>query len=283
MKKSTVVLVISFFLLNFFTGLNFVKNVSADTGASTLYVGGNNPSNYTTIQDAVEAANKGDTVYVYNGTYYENIKIIKSINLVGEDKNNTIIDGKRAHSVIYITADGVSITGFTIQNGSRDNYLRAGIEIYSVDNKIKGNIITDNLVGIHPLFAGAINKGGNNTFIGNIVTKNDMDAFCIHSSYNIIRHNHIKNNAGGIFLQINAVGNIIEQNNFVNNGHQAGFYKARLTHWDNNYWDNWIGLENFFLKWCPKMIPKCIPFMNEFRRIPWPSFDFHPASKPFNI
>ena len=38
-----------------------------------LYVGGNGPNNYTKIQDAINNANNGDTVYVYNATYWENI------------------------------------------------------------------------------------------------------------------------------------------------------------------------------------------------------------------
>ena len=49
------------------------------------------------IQDAVNDASNGDTIYVYNGSspYYEiTIMIEKSINLLGEDRNSTIIDGK---------------------------------------------------------------------------------------------------------------------------------------------------------------------------------------------
>ena len=32
-----------------------------------FYVGGNGPGNYTRIQDAIDDANNGDTVFVYEG------------------------------------------------------------------------------------------------------------------------------------------------------------------------------------------------------------------------
>ena len=57
-----------------------------------------------------------DTVFVYHGTYYENVDIDKIINLIGEDKNTTIIDGGGKHDVICIhnDNDGVTVSGFTI-------------------------------------------------------------------------------------------------------------------------------------------------------------------------
>ena len=62
-------------------------------GRAIFYVGGSGPGNYTTIQAAINDANSGDTVFVYNGTYHENVVITKNnIILKGEDKNNTIID-----------------------------------------------------------------------------------------------------------------------------------------------------------------------------------------------
>jgi hypothetical protein len=46
--------------------------------------------------------------------------------VIGEDKDTTIIDETYSDSVIYILKDNVSITFFTVQNGSRDDYRRAG-------------------------------------------------------------------------------------------------------------------------------------------------------------
>ena len=57
-----------------------------------LYVGGSGPGNYSVIQDAVDNATDGDTVFVYNGIYsdyfpdnFACVNIVKKISLIGED------------------------------------------------------------------------------------------------------------------------------------------------------------------------------------------------------
>ena len=51
------------------------------------------PNDYPTISDAIRNASQGDTIYVKNGVYYENPVIDKSISIVGEDSENTIVIG----------------------------------------------------------------------------------------------------------------------------------------------------------------------------------------------
>ncbi len=71
---------------------------------------------YSSIQAAINNANDGNTIYVSSGLYYEHLKVNKSISLVGENKDNTIIDGNGNGTIFDVTADNVSISCFTIRN-----------------------------------------------------------------------------------------------------------------------------------------------------------------------
>ena len=104
------------------------------------------------IQDLIDSASDGDTIYIPSGTYYENIKIDKSINLIGEDKNTTIIDGGGSGDVVLVhSADWVNVKGFKIQNSGED---KTGLVIGSMNNPanhilIEGNILTNNGYGTY--------------------------------------------------------------------------------------------------------------------------------------
>lgn len=70
-----------------------VKGFSTGFESTTIVV----PDDYKTVQEAIDAANPGDTIYVCNETYYENIFINKNVSLVGEDPEITIIDGSKSN------------------------------------------------------------------------------------------------------------------------------------------------------------------------------------------
>lgn len=123
--------------------ISFIAKTRVSASPGTIYVGGSGPGNYTSIQDAIDNASNGDAVFVFSGTYYENVVVDKSINLVGEDRNLTVIDGGGKDKVVNISADGVTISGFNIRN-SEGGWLGDGIEIHSNYNTISGNIISNN-------------------------------------------------------------------------------------------------------------------------------------------
>lgn len=81
------------------------------------------PSEYSTIQAAIDAAVNGDTVLVMSGTFSgtgnRNLQISgKNITLISQcGANSTIIDCGNVTKAIKVTNSVTSITGFTITNG----------------------------------------------------------------------------------------------------------------------------------------------------------------------
>ena len=130
-------------------GMALEKGFKTTFKGDTLYVGGNGPGNYSIIQDAIDNATDGDTIFVYHDSspYIENVVIDKSINLIGENTDTTIIDANGYGNVVYLSAEDVTIIGFTLRNGGTPH---AGILLSPSSNntKIRHCIITDNIYGI---------------------------------------------------------------------------------------------------------------------------------------
>lgn len=219
---------------------------------------------YRYIQKAIDNARQGDTIFVYEGTYYEHIKIFKQLLLIGEDKNNTIIDGSGFGDVIRISTNSLNIRGFTIQNCGD-----FGIELYECsDITITGNIIRDNGGGIQVYFS------SNVLISGNTVEGSSGNGIEVRlSSQNLIYGNNIKDNGRGCLL-LYGNRNKFMQNNFINNKWQAYFESdlPDFNRWSGNYWDNRIPL-----------LPKPILGGINPGMIIWFKFDWHPATKPYDI
>ena len=113
MNKPYVKKILAVIVFLLFMGMNVVsstgtvvekKSTIPISDGNILYVGGSGGGNYSTIQSAIDDANSGDTVFVYDDSspYYENIEIDKSINLIGENRETTkIYDDWDYYSVIY--------------------------------------------------------------------------------------------------------------------------------------------------------------------------------------
>ena len=179
---------------------------------TVVYVSSLGMGNYSTIQQGIDQANDGDTVFVYNGTYYENIVIDKSISLIGESNTTTFIDGRDVGNVIKINADGVTIKGFTIQQGGL-TYPLAGINCSSDNNTISENSIMSNYYGI------IIYRSSTNKIIGNIFqNNNNCGIYVSHSTHNIIENNTIQlHTYNGIGIYYSSDNNTIQRNTFKNN------------------------------------------------------------------
>jgi len=185
---------------------NTTKPIS---NSNTLYVGGTGPGNYTKIQDAIDNASDGDTVFVYDDSspYYECIWINRSIDLIGENRATTIIDGNGGnYAVAFFDTDWVNISGFTIQNSGYWGILLEWCNF----NTISGNNILNNVYGLF------LHHSHCNTITGNYIISNSGYGISIYQLCNktIIPDN---NNTLHIYPSYE---NII-YNNYFNNTRNA--------------------------------------------------------------
>jgi parallel beta-helix repeat protein len=111
---------------------------------SVLYVGGSGPGNYSTIQDAIDNATNGSTVYVYQGIYDENIIIPCSIAVIGENRSGTLLQGNGSDYVVQflVGTKTASFSNFTIENKEMpSSYNGIFVQAYCEDILISNNIL----------------------------------------------------------------------------------------------------------------------------------------------
>jgi len=227
-KKGLVLIIIMLFICMTIvpsTAINIEleKSSTMTYNGNTLYVGGSGPGNYTTIQSAIDDANSGDTVFVYDDSspYYENVYVNQSIYLKGEDKNTTVIEGQSLWNmaVVQIKADSTSIQGFTIKG----SYY--GVQTFSHNTTIKENIIRYNSAGIQ--IGIEYEYGSNNNLIErNIIEDNDCGIILDGSSdNNIIFHNIILSNQyHGVFFRYGDCNDNIVTYNIISSNGQIGIW-----------------------------------------------------------
>jgi len=234
-----IILLISFSIIPSTQAIVYIKSKNTISNSNTLYVGGFGPGNYTYIQDAINNADNGDTVFVYDdrSPYHENLIVNKSINLIGENRDTTFIDGLGFWDVVYISADWVKVSGFHIRF-SGDMFFSSGIDISSNYTSINNNYITSNR------WAGICIWGLNNTVKDNFIYSNFFYGICILvSNSNTITGNNISNHGCGIGILISNTNTIIN-NNISNNvyGILLNESSNNIISYDNILLNNNIGI-----------------------------------------
>jgi parallel beta-helix repeat protein len=282
---------------------------------------GNPPEDFTKIQDAVDNASDGDTVFVHNGTYHENVEVRRGISLLGESRYSTIIDGSGIGSVINISMENVTISGFTIQ--SCGNTIHdGGIRINTEGTSIIGNIMNNNSHGIRFYdthhnnlivnnmlknnYCGIVGAVNGNTIINNNFTKNEIGISTwnpLHIENNTFMENtrglQIYSSRGGTITSNNFIKNEIPiwmkwaelynitKNNFINNKEDPYFHSNLWRNicrqnWDENYWSNLPGNSKCKVIFGTVIIYSGGLFYPGFSiGIKWPNVDWHPRSEPY--
>ncbi len=183
--------------------------MSSAASAANLHVDPEAEEGYTTIQSAVDAANAGDTIFVSQGTYVENLKIDKQVRIWSDSRNpeNTVIKpADPAESTVEITANRVTFSGFGVEDSEKAGILLTGATNCYVNNNrvqnseygillqdaksndINGNIITLNEAGVR------LEGSNSNTIQKNLIAYNYGPGISLEeSSRNIIYNNYLKN------------------------------------------------------------------------------------------
>ena len=177
---------------------------------------------FQNIQDGIDAATDGDVVFVFNGVYYENVKINKSLTLLGEESDSVIINGGRLGNTLDISASSVTIKKITVV-ASGTTIFEWGINVWSRDlDTYLSNIEISNCIIKY-------NRGGIHfQNISEITLKN-----C-----------HINNNYGsGIFFGNDPAGDVLIDNCMINDNGGVGIFIV-MEYYPQSDLSTYIGITN---------------------------------------
>jgi len=113
--------------LAFLSLLSVIFLMAGTSKAAVRYVC-HNGCEFSSIQEAVNGVNDGDTIHINEGTYYEYIEIIRGGKITIEgassaDPTATKLDGNYSHRIFYISPEKgplvLTIKNLTVQNGRK--------------------------------------------------------------------------------------------------------------------------------------------------------------------
>jgi len=218
------------------------------------------------IQQAIDLAKAGDTIFVESGLYQEKtITVNKQVYLIGVGM--PVLDGEKKFEVLAIKSNGVLVEGFFVEHSGYSSYNDiAGIRIYNSRNVvIRRNRLEDTFFGIYSQHASNCTIEENtlhSNAINEITSANAIH--CWKSDSMRIINNTVSGHRDGIYFEFVtnslisgnlSTGNVryglhfmfshnntYLQNKFINNGAGvAVMYSHNVRMYNNTFSDNWGG------------------------------------------
>ena len=257
-KRYLKIIILPILILIFCSNLN-VKSIQINndgfsvlSSGSTIYVDDDNINGpwlgtidhpYKTINEGFFNSTEGDTIFVLNGTYSENIVIDKRISLIGEGQ--TIIDGGYNSYVLHLNQDNVVLKNLIFRNSGgfkgnscilveSENNLIVDCEIYrarrgiyfknSDNNEIKNSTFYSNGEGMK------IYSSKNIEILDSCFNHNAFGTDAQHSDNIKIENCYFHTNGLGILLNETSNINISNCAIYNNNDNQGGM----MTYFSNN-------------------------------------------------
>jgi parallel beta-helix repeat protein len=200
------------------------------------------PTDYTSIQEAINKADPGDTIYIKAGDYNGSLIIEKSVELIGEKDariNQWAIDVQPA---ILVKANNVTIRGLTIDNPSLSYpwKIKRGIHLLGATNCL----IQNNTVQHCDQEGIWLYQSTNNTIDGNTVNTSTPALSIGDSSNNLIINNHFSSKWTAASLYYNANNNTLQDNTIFDSdlGLSIADYSYGNLFLHNNFLSNHVSV-----------------------------------------
>jgi len=187
---------------------------------------------FKNIQTAINYAFNNFIIKVWEGSYFENVKINKSILLIGNGSTKTKVCGGGNGNIVSITSDNVVLSGFNITNsGNQGATSYVGIDLNHVKNcKIESNNIEDNPNGWWD-GRGIYLQNSEYNIITNNTVKNGSDIKLLSSNFNNICKNTFISSS--LYIE-NSESNYMANNFFQNHSYGILLYNSHSNTIINN-------------------------------------------------
>ena len=223
-----------------------------------------------------------DPCFIYNNTIISNGDGVLFFSPNHVFTNNTVTKNQCGVYLTNIAEQGVMGGRNIIIRNNNFSENKVALSIQEENNLVTGNLFRQNDKGL--ILSSNVDDGcsAKNNFVqGNIFIKNKLGIYLGPSSYDYC------------IKILKVVNNTIYINNFIKNRVQA--LCCDKNKWENNYWDDWMGIHVDACSAFPKLIfgyfHPLLWLCNKFELpdicnllyLPRISCDWHPAKEPYNI